>query len=286
MPGIILSIGVAVFVLAIWFWTGSGKKEQLKWIQIEKAKGKAGIKFLEEAERLGVHMTVNQYVSWWGIATGAGVALALLLENPFLVFVALAANYFVLKIYVYQKDLKIREKAKEQMGPAFLNLASAYRIQKNWMKALETITPMLQDPLKSEFERVYQAHKSGLAIGNAFRDMMTRLKVPEMQLFVTMAEISEQIGDAASEGVLVSGTYFQNKRLVAADLANAILSAVKENRGLTLMFIVVVLYFRLFQEDIFQVFMNNMLGKVLLAIYLAIAVAVPIFSYMILRKEV
>ncbi|CAI8943113.1 Flp pilus assembly protein TadB [Brevibacillus sp. IT-7CA2] len=286
MLGIILSLAVALFILALWLWGGSGKKEQLKWVQIEKNKGKAGIKFLEEADRHGVHMTVNQYLAWWGVATGLGVALAILLSNPFMVLVTLGANYFVLKIYVSQYEIKTRGKAREQLGPAFLNLASAFRLQKNWLKALETIMPMLQEPLKSEFQYVYDAHKSGLPIGDAFQDMMIRLKVPEMQLFVTMAEISEQIGDAASEGVLVAGTYFQNKRLAVADLANVMISAVKENRGLTFMFIGVVLYFRIFQPDIFQVYMNTLLGKTLLTIYLSIAVAVPIFSYMILRKEI
>ncbi|WP_126430010.1 type II secretion system F family protein [Brevibacillus marinus] len=283
---ILISVCVGMLVLLLWMWSFSGKKEQLKWLQLDEKRVKKKVKFLDEAQRLGVEITPNQYFTWWALAAGVGIAASLLLANLFMIFIALAANYFVIRIYVYQKEMKIRQKAKEQLGPVLMNLASAYRIQKNWERALETIMPMLQDPLKSEFQRAYSAHRSGVPIGEAFEDMMVRLKVPEMRLFVTMAQISDQIGDAAAEGVLVAGGYFQNKRLAAADLANAMLSAVKENRALFFMFVGFVLYFRLFQEHIFTVFMDNFLGKFLLAIYLAVAAAVPIISYMIIRKEV
>lgn len=284
--GLLISVCTGLLALLLWLWSYSGKKEQFKWISLEEKKRKSKIRFLEEAAQLGVMITPNQYLAWWGIATGVGVGCSLLLANPFMIFIALAANYFVIRIYVYQKEMKIRQKAKEQLGPVLMNLASAYRIQKNWERALETIMPMLQEPLKTEFQRAYNAHKSGVPVGEAFEDMMVRLKVPEMRLFVTMAQISDQIGDAAAEGVLVAGGYFQNKRLAAADLANAMLSAVKENRALFFMFVGFVLYFRLFQENIFTVFMDNFFGKVLLAVYLTIAAAVPIISYLIIRKEV
>lgn len=284
--GVLISVCLGVLVLLFWLWSFSGKKQPLTWIQIEEKKKGTRLKFLDEAEQLGVPISFHQYVTWWGIATGVGIAASILLSNLFMIFIALAANYFIIRIYVYQKEMKMRQKAKEQLGPILMNLASAYRIQKNWERALETIMPMLQEPLLSEFQRAYSAHKSGVPVGEAFEQMMVRLKVPEMRLFVTMAQISDQIGDAAAEGVLVAGGYFQNKRLAAADLANAMLSAVKENRALFFMFVGFVLYFRLFQEHIFTVFMDNFLGKFLLAIYLAVAAAVPIISYMIIRKEV
>ncbi|MDT3417165.1 Flp pilus assembly protein TadB [Brevibacillus aydinogluensis] len=284
--GIVLAIGVGVLAFLLFYLTDSGKRHSIKWIQVEKPKAKTSIKFLEEAKQQGVNIGIDQYMTWWGIAIAVSIAMALIFKNPFMVAVVLGAFYFILKIYVYQQELKIREKVKEQLGSAFLNLSSAYRIQKNWMLAMETVMPMLQEPLKSEFTRVYQAHKSGQAIGEAFQDMMERLKIPEMKLFVTMAHISSQIGDEAAEGVFVAGSYFQTKRLAKAELDNAMLSAVKETRWMTLGFVGTVIYFRLFQEEIFRVFMDSLLGKTLLTIYLAFALAVPIIGYVLVRKEV
>ncbi|UFJ41332.1 hypothetical protein LOK74_01995 [Brevibacillus humidisoli] len=286
MSEIILALCMATLVYLFLLHVVFKKRERIKWIEVQKPKTTPRLKFLEDAEKKGVSLSFRTYVVWWSAAVGSGVTLSLLFSNPLLLALMVGVNFFALKIYVYQKERMIREKAKDQLGPALQNLGSAYRMQRNWKRALETVIPVLQEPLKSEFQRAYQLHNTGVAIGEVFQRMMANLKVPEMQLFVTMAEISEEIGEDAAEGVLVAGAYFQTRRIAMADLANAMMNAVKENRYLMYAFIGVVFFFRFLKPDLFSVYTDNILGKFFLALYMTIALVVPIVSFFIMRKEI
>ncbi|MBG9790975.1 hypothetical protein ABHN05_13165 [Brevibacillus laterosporus] len=283
MLGILIAFGIGIIGLLTLFYYQTGKKEKIVWIQVSKETSKSKTPLLNQLDKVGLRFEV--FIAWWAIAITIGFIAMIALQNPAMIFIACIANYFSVKMYFFKKEREIREKAKEQLGPALQNLGAAYRITKSWVKSLETIIPTLQEPLKNEFERVYQLHTSNVLIGDAFNEMMIRMKVPEMKLFVTMAELSQTVGEGASEGVMVAGSYFQTKRLAMADLANAMLSAVKENRMLTYIFIGIVLFFRLFYEEFFVVYMNNLIGQLLLAIYIGIAICVPIVSYFIIKKE-
>ncbi|QDX91016.1 hypothetical protein EEL30_00665 (plasmid) [Brevibacillus laterosporus] len=283
MLGILIAFGIGIIGLLTLFYYQTGKKEKIVWIQVSKETSKSKTPLLNQLDKVGLRFEV--FIAWWAIAITIGFIAMIALQNPAMIFIACIANYFSVKMYFFKKEREIREKAKEQLGPALQNLGAAYRITKSWVKSLETIIPTLQEPLKNEFERVYQLHTSNVLIGDAFNEMMIRMKVPEMKLFVTMAELSQTVGEGASEGVMVAGSYFQTKRLAMADLANAMLSAVKENRMLTYIFIGIVLFFRLFYEEFFVVYMNNFIGQLLLAIYIGIAICVPIVSYFIIKKE-
>jgi Flp pilus assembly protein TadB len=281
---VLLAVGVVLLCFLFLLWFESGKREPIKWIELNKPAKKERSSFFAEGERLGV--SVQKQVIWWGLAFGIGVGLSFLFLNPFITILVLIANYFSIKMFYLNKERHIRDLAKEQLGPALQNLGAAYRIQKNWKRALETTIPSLDEPLKSEFMRVYQLHSSDVLIGEALQEMMERLKVPEMNLFVKMAEISQSVGDSAAEGVLVAGAYFQTKRVAKMDLANAMLSAVRENRWLSYLFIAAVAFFRFFQPEIFAVYTKSLVGQCLLTVYLGIALFVPIVSYFIIRKEV
>ncbi|AYB41745.1 hypothetical protein D5F52_26695 (plasmid) [Brevibacillus laterosporus] len=283
MLGILIAVGIGLVGLLTLLYYQREKKEMIPWIQVSKEKSKSKTPFLNQLDKVGLDF--NTFIAWWAIAITVGFIVMIVLKNPAMIIIVCVTNYFSIKMYFFKREREIREKAKEQLGPALQNLGATYRITKSWVKSLETIMPTLQEPLKSEFERVYQLHTSNVLIGDAFKEMMIRMKVPEMKLFVTMAELSQTVGEGASEGVMVAGSYFQTKRLAMADLANAMLSAVKENRMLMYIFIGIILFFRLFYEDFFVVYMNNLIGQILLAIYIGIAIFVPILSYFIIKKE-
>lgn len=264
------------------------KKKNPKFVnQIGKSnKKKNKVKFLDECKRLGIPIGPTQFFIGWVVIIFCSVGLAFLMTNPFLIVIVIASAVLTSKILLMQVERKIRTKAKNMLGTSLLNLGSAYKTLGNWLEALKTVIPLTDEPLKKEFIRVKDDHESGMPIGECFKGMAERLNVPELTLFITMVEISEEIGTEAAEGISVSGAYFQTLRLAAEDIANAMLNALSSNRMLLGGFLIVILYFRIFQTDMFEGYMNTFMGNVLLTFYISIAVGAVIGAFYIVRKEV
>lgn len=290
----ILIMAVLLFALVVITWVifVTGRKEIARWVEIEiekekqKRKEAKPIKFLEEAKKANVLIRNETFIVVTGLALVFSTSVALAFRNPFLFLITLGTLWFVFRLYIFEKERKLRETIKNQLGAALQNLGAAYRTQKNWLVALETTTPMLQSPLKEEFERVLSEHQTGMPISEAFQGMQERLNIPEMQLFITMVEISEKAGSEASEGIFTAGAYFQTRRVAVQEIANAMMSAMSENKGLVYMFFGMIAYFRFFQEQIFAGFLYTIIGKVLLALFLGVAIVCLVVSFRIVRREV
>lgn len=290
----ILIMAVLLFALiaASWAVYIANRKEIVKWIKIEiekekqKRKKTKPIGFLEEARRANVLIRNETFIAIAALALAFSFSIALAFRNPLIFLISLGTLYFVFRLYIFEQERKQRDLVKNQLGAALQNIGAAYRTQKNWLRALETTTPMLQSPLKEEFERVLNEHQTGMPISEAFSAMQDRLNIPEMQLFITMVEISERVGSEAAEGILTAGAYFQTRRVAVQDIANAMMSAMGENKGLVYMFFGMIAYFRFFQEQIFAGFLYTTIGKVLLALFLGAAIVCLVVSFRMVRKEV
>lgn len=286
-----LLLFLTVFLLTIFILSFVKRKEKIAWLDIEKErmkqkKKKTKIKFLVEAEKAGFHLSPEKYFALWMVAILVGLIVSFLFLNPLMFIIVIAIFWFSLKFYLFQREKKYRDTIKEQLGPALQNLGAAYRTQKNWLRSLETVIPMLPSPIKEEFAYVKEAHQTGVPIGDAFHEMLVRLKVPEMRLFVSMAQISEQVGEEVAEGIFAAGAYFQTRRIAIQEIHNAMMSALSENRMLVFGFIGLIFFFRIYQEDIFSGFIYTLIGKILLAFFIAVPVICLAISYRIVQKEV
>ena len=239
--------------------------------------------FITSEERSYIPQHV--YTLYWVIVAIVGLGLVLLMNNVLLFFVVMALGFISIKGYVLTQQRKLRDKIKDQLGPALQTIGSSYQAQKNWLYALRSVTPMLQEPVKSEIERVQRQHETGMSIADAFKQMQKDLNLPELQLFITMVEISQQSGSEVAEGIITAGTYFQQRKIKMQELANAMMSGMSENRMLTYAFILIVVGFRIFKEDMFRGFTHTLLGQILLAFFLSIAVLCLFISMKISRKE-
>ncbi|HHW36832.1 MAG TPA: hypothetical protein GXX18_06265 [Bacillales bacterium] len=281
---------ILLVALLMFLYKTNKKQTEIKWLEITKKEVKKAqrvnqIKFLQEAEKLGKTYTAAQYFMIWSSAIMVSFIFALIFKNPLISLVGIGGFWFVQKIYLSQLERKEREKARDELGPVLQNLASSYRTHKNWLLALESVVPTIEEPLKEEFQRAKDDHQSGTPIGEVFRNLKERLKDPELQLFVTMAEISQEVGEEASKGVMIAGNYYLSLRLTRADIRNAMLEALNENKWILIVFIAIIVGFRFYQPQFFQGFTDTLLGQILLFIYLSIAVAAVIRSYMVSRKE-
>jgi len=262
------------------------KSRKLLWLEKQrkpKRQTRKSYRFLNNEERS--YISRNMYILFWVAVIMSGVTLVILMNNFLLFFVTLALGVVSIKGYVFTQKRKLRDRIKDQLGPALQTIGSSYQAQKNWLYALRSVTPMLQEPVKGEIERVQRQHETGMSITDAFKQMQKDLNLPELQLFITMVEISQQSGSEVAEGIITAGAYFQQRKIKMQELANAMMSGLSENRILTYAFIGIVVGFRLFKEDMFRGFTHTLLGQILLAFFMSIAVLCLFVSMKISRKE-
>lgn len=281
---IAIALAIMIVILAI-FTLIDNRPRKLSWLQVGSPKSlKNELKILSGEDRK--HIKQNNFLLGILLTLLVGFFISWLLNNILVLPIILVLAWLSFKTYVINKKRAEKDLIKDQLGPALQALGSAYQAHKNWLVALEDVVPRLQDPIRDRLDQVKNSHQTGTDISKAFMKMQEDLKIPELQLFVTMVQVSEEAGSEVAEGIITAGAYFQQRKIRMQEIANAMMSGLSENRILTYAFIGIVLGFRVLKEDMFRGFTHTLLGQVLLTLYLSIAVICLFVSTYISGKEV
>ncbi|WP_374676086.1 type II secretion system F family protein [Ideonella sp.] len=137
----------------------------------------------------------------------ANVALFLLLPlgvwlvtgSPFLAAVAaIAGAVFPRAAWVTMRTRRIRKLAL-QLPDALTMMAGSLRAGASLQQALDMVVKENPAPVSQEFSMLLREQRLGLALEDSLRGMAQRLKVEEIDLFVSAMSIAKEVGGNLSE---------------------------------------------------------------------------------------
>lgn len=127
-----------------------------------------------ELRRASLPFTGQQLLVALAVAAGCGGILAWPFQNQVLTLIAVAACG-LMPYQVVQSRIRARARAINRVaGPALVHIAKICEVRHHPFLALVDALPMLEQPLKAEFERAVMETQAGAPLPDALRDLAAR----------------------------------------------------------------------------------------------------------------
>jgi len=159
--------------------------------------------FLEQA---GLRIRAGNIVILCGIsavvtAFGAYLATSSLGANQasFFIFIAVVIGGIMPYSYASYKRTKRFEKFEEMFPEAIDTLARAVRAGHAFTTALELIANELNEPVASEFRKLFEEQKFGLPVRDALMNLTDRIPLVDVKFFVTAVMLQRETGGNLAE---------------------------------------------------------------------------------------
>jgi tight adherence protein B len=102
-------------------------------------------------------------------------------------------------LFVAHKRGRRFRKFEEQLPDAIDLLARAVRAGHAFTTAFSLISDEMVDPVASEFRQTYRQQNLGLPLREAFEDLVRRMPLPDVRIFVTALQIQRESGGNLGE---------------------------------------------------------------------------------------
>ncbi|NMA51004.1 MAG: hypothetical protein GX951_04060 [Mollicutes bacterium] len=130
-------------------------------------------------------------------------------------------DFFVLFIYTRRQNL-----TSEQLLEAVVIMNSAFKSGKNILGAIEIVKTELPNPIKSEFNIIYQDLKYGISVEAAFERFYKRINLEEAKLITSsLALLNKTGGNIVSVFNMIENNFYD--RLKIKNELNALLATSK-----------------------------------------------------------
>lgn len=150
-----------------------------------------------------------------GIAMSSGMFLAILAAGAFMLFafgllfsgilaaiVLPVAGLAVTKIVIGRKTKKRTELFEKQLTQAEMQIAENLRSGLSVARSLRTVSEQTQDPLKRQFEAVYnEITYSSTTLPQALSNMASRTANKDVELLATVIKVQDETGSDLSESL-------------------------------------------------------------------------------------
>lgn len=213
------------------------------------------------------------FAAAWYSASGGGRSLALPVAS------ALAALPFA---YVYRLRARRLRAFEAQFPEALGFIARSMRAGHAFSVALEMLHQEFDEPLASEFRRVFDEHNLGMPLETALQGLSRRVPLMDVHFFVSAVLLQRRTGGNLAE-ILDNLATLIRERFKLRGKIRAI-SAHGRMTGMALTAIPIVVALMLFyvNPEYMQFFFNDETGRLMLGV----AVGLQVLGYLIIQRIV
>ncbi|MDX8367197.1 hypothetical protein [Cytobacillus sp. IB215665] len=238
--------------------------------------------FIHEANKYDWDITVMNY--WLLVSLGGAVGSFLLsiFNLGAISIFGFGAGFLVPRTLLSIRRLKYKKEIEQQLITYMKAVSNAISSSGgNVTKTLESITPMLKEPIKTDVEYCLSLHRGGTSIQESFKLMDEKYEYSDLVFFHSMLDAAHRNGKEFFDILDSTANEFEQKKVLQAKLsANMaqVRRAFFQNNGIV---IVVLIGGKFFVTDIFNSTFNSPIGKLILLFILFST----IFSYVKVQKH-
>lgn len=222
----------------------------------------------------GVKLSASEYIGAWALMTLIPLLLTLLVSRSGISAAAAGLIGFAVPPLLVQRARKSREEQfNKQLGESLTIMSNCVKAGFSFQQALESIANEMQPPISTEFSRTLREMHYGVSMAEALNHMVDRVKNKDLDLLVCAVLTAAQVGGNLSEILEVISETVKDRIKIKADVR--ILTASGRISGLIigLLPVVIVLIVMLFNPDYFGSFFDSGIGKVMIAVSVALEAA-------------
>lgn len=232
----------------------------------------------------------------WLTEIGVYLLFALILylfyKSVYAFVLMIPAVIFYHRYHRRQVEKKYRQTLNSQFKDALLSLSSAlragYSMENAVSECLEEMQRMygIQSPIYREFLIIRNQMALGIPLETAFHDFAERSKTEDIQTFAAVFSIAKRTGGDLVEIILKTASDIASKIDTRSEIAVVIRSKKLEQNIMALMPPLIILYIDLSAGSILAPLYQNLLGRVIMTVCLAVYISACFLSRKIMKIEV
>lgn len=250
----------------------------------ERFAGRAFVSRWQKAlEEAGVPLKPEEYFAVKLIVGGGILLLSAMLGMNVLLFLFLGLiGYKLPDIELKRRKEKRLQRCAAQLPDALGSMATSMRAGFSFMQALQMISREVPDPLGPEFAKTLREMSFGVSVEDALERLTERLPNPDLEMVVmalliqrstggNLAELLDSVQETIRERVRIKE---EMRALTAQGRASAVI--------VTLLPIVLGLFFQLMDPEYFSPMLKHLLGWVMIAY----ALVSGVIGWVVLKKMI
>lgn len=213
----------------------------------------------------GMYQGAHRALLVMGGLFAAGVGLGLLIAGDTLIAVGLGLGLFVTPL------LYIRFKRRRRLKSFLVQLPFALDLLKSTLEAGHTLQRGMQvveqefvDPLGGEFRTVVEQTRLGLPITEALTDMLQRVPVDDLRLFVVAVKVQTAVGSSLAQIIARLSDIVRTRQRLSSQIRALTAQSRMSGMVVGLLPLVVLAMFSVVQPDYAQMLFFDHTGKLIL----------------------
>lgn len=143
-------------------------------------------------------------------------------------------------------------------------LSNALPVYGNTVDAMESVLPLLENPVKKDIEVALAILRSGDSAHNAFDEINKKYRYKDFVFFHNMLAASEESGGDFQQVLLTAADEFEHKRVLQAKLRAVMTQANKSFQQNVLFVFLMLLGFKFGAKDLYNQFFTTTVGKIII----------------------
>ena len=231
----------------------------------------------------GIHISAQEYMALW-ICLTLGPSLAgLLLDMELVAVLGIGVVGFAIPpIMVQRSRSKQQQLFNKQLGESLTIMSNCMRSGFSFQQAMQSISREMQPPISAEFGRVVREINYGATLEQALNNMALRVNSKDFDLLISAVITSTQVGANLSEILDTISETITDRIRMREEVR--VLSAQGRMSGLIigLLPVVVILFLMILNPTYLTDFVNDPLGKLLLAV----SVLMEVIGFVVINRIV
>ncbi len=221
---------------------------------------------IKEAKRCEWPISEKEY--WRYVFFGGFVAVLIgyAFQMKYFSWILFAAGFIIPRVMLHMHKRKYKVQVEEKLMAYMKALANAMPVFGNAVHALESVAPLLQEPVKQEVERATTLIQSGKSVEFAFQEMNEKYGYKELAFFHSTLNVAHLHGGEFYHTLVSTADEFEHKKLQQKKLNVALLQPKKAYTQNVLFLIGIVCVYKFLFVDIYNKMTDQLLGKVVLGI--------------------
>ena len=240
-------------------------------------------RFEDSLAMAGIHISAQEFMLLWCCLTLGPAIAGLLLNMDLLAVLGICVIGFAIPpVMVQRSRSKQQQLFNKQLGESLTIMSNCMRSGYSFQQAMHSISKEMQPPVSTEFGRVVRELNYGATLEQALSNMSQRVNSKDFDLLISAVITSTQVGANLSEILDTISETITDRIRMREEVR--VLSAQGRMSGLIigLLPVMVILFLMILNPTYLTDFVNDPLGKLLLAV----SVLMEVIGFVVINRIV
>lgn len=216
---------------------------------------------VKEAQRYDWNITAKEY--WMYVLIGGGLISIVIsiFQLGYLSILGFVGGFVIPRVLLALQKLKYKKDIEDKLIIYMKAVSNAMPVYGNVVDTIESILPLIKEPIKKEVEVALAILRTGAPVELAFQQMNEKYEYSDLIFFHSMLGAAHENGGEFHQILITASDEFEQKKVLQAKLRANMTQSIKAFRQSIIIVLGMLVSFKFFAKDLYDSFFTTPAGK-------------------------